>query len=240
VTSTGGFDVLRVRAVSKRFGARPVLGDVGFEIRRREVLGLIGPNGAGKTTLLECLAGMLPAEGGDVSADGRSLSAAGRRRMLFYVPDGIAPWDGQRVGAVLGFFGDLHRRGGEEIRSWVAALGLGSLLGSRVGALSKGERKRFLLLLGLIASAPALLLDEPFDGLDLRQTRGVAGLLRSAAREGRALVLSIHQLSEAASVCDRLVLLDAGRVAGEGDLEALRERAGMVGATLEEVFLALT
>ena len=156
------------------------------------------------------------------------------------MPDGIAPWDGQRVCDVLGFFGDLNGRAGEEIRDRVAALGLDRLLASRVGALSKGERKRFLILLGLVAAPPVLLLDEPFDGLDLRQAREAAGLLRSVARDGRALVLSIHQLSEAAAVCDRLVLLDAGRAVGEGDVESLRARAGLSTGGLEEVFLALT
>ena len=223
--------LLQVRAVSKRFGTRPVLQDVGFDVLRGEVLALIGPNGAGKTTLLECLAGTLPCDGMRILRDGRLLSPAERRDAMFYVPDGIAPWDGQTVCRALEFFGDLHGRPRGEIVSWIAALALGALLGARIGSLSKGERKRFLILLGLIARPPTLLLDEPFDGLDLRQMREVAALLREVARAGRALVLSIHQLADAASVCDRLVLLDAGRVAGEGDLEGLRARAGRPSAS---------
>ena len=231
---------LQVRAVSKRFGARPVLDGVSFGIRPGEVLGLIGPNGAGKTTLLECLAGTVCPDAGELSENGRPIPLGARRNALFYVPDGIAPWADQRVCRVLDFFGRLFGRAAGQTRAWLEALGLSSLLESDVRSLSKGERKRFLLLLGFVAPQPVLLLDEPFDGLDLRQAREVATLLRTVASGGRSLVLSIHQLPEAESLCDRLVLLDAGRVVGEGDLAALRARAGLSAGGLTDVFLALT
>ena len=85
-----------------------------------------------------------------------------------------------------------------------------------------------------------LLLDEPFDGLDFRQTRDVMTLLRHAQAQGRTLFLSIHQLNDAARVCDRLVLLSRGRVVGEGTLDELRATAGLADGGLEEIFLALT
>jgi len=97
-----------------------------------------------------------------------------------------------------------------------------------------------LIALGMLAPQPVLIMDEPFDGLDLRQTREVVGVLRQAAAAGRSLVLSIHQLVDAERVCDRFVLLSGGIVRGAGTLEELRglARVGKVG--LEEVFLALT
>jgi ABC-type multidrug transport system ATPase subunit len=119
-------------------------------------------------------------------------------------------------------------------------LDLLSLERQRVGTLSKGQRKRMLIALALLTPQPLVLLDEPFDGLDLRQTREAAPLLRHIATTGRSLLLSIHQLHDAARVCDRLVLLSDGRVAGEGTLDELRERAGLPDADVEEVFLALT
>ena len=111
---------------------------------------------------------------------------------------------------------------------------------SRIGSLSKGERKRVLLALGLLTPQPLLMLDEPFDGLDLRQTRDVMSLLRDHARRGRTLMLSIHQLVDAARVCERLVLLSEGKVAGEGTIPELQVKAGIAEGGLEEVFLALT
>ena len=116
--------------------------------------------------------------------------------------------------------------------------------------MSKGQRKRALLAIGLLTSRAVVLADEPFDGLDLRQTREVAAALRSFARDGRTLVLSIHQIGDAARVCDRFVLLSGGTIRGEGTLEELtalaaeriRHRHPGTSAlgTLEEAFLALT
>ena len=99
-----------------------------------------------------------------------------------------------------------------------------------------------LLAIALLTSRPVVLADEPFDGLDLKQTRDVAAALRTGAREGRTLVLSIHQIADAARVCDRFVLLSGGTIRGIGTLDELRAQATDLGArgTLEEVFLALT
>jgi ABC-2 type transport system ATP-binding protein len=108
-----------------------------------------------------------------------------------------------------------------------------------VGALSKGYRRRLLLALGLLAPQPLLVMDEPFDGLDLRQTREAMALLRRVAEGGRALLLSIHQLTDAERVCDRFVLLAGGRIRGEGTLPELRAAVGLSAGGLEEVFLAL-
>jgi len=119
-------------------------------------------------------------------------------------------------------------------------LGLAELRGRRIGTLSKGERKRVLLGLALASPQPVVLMDEPFDGLDLRQTRATIAMFRELAREGRSLVLSIHSMPDAARVCDRLVLLNDGSTIAEGTLPELRERAGLAaGADLEDVFLAI-
>jgi ABC-2 type transport system ATP-binding protein len=125
----------------------------------------------------------------------------------------------------------------------VRELDLEPLLDSPIGTLSKGQRKRALLAIGLLTPQPILLADEPFDGLDLRQSRDVARVLRAHAAAGRTLVLSIHQITDAARVCDRFVLLSGGRVRGEGTLDELSAVAaahGVPSAALEEVFLALT
>jgi ABC-2 type transport system ATP-binding protein len=230
--------LFEVQGLCKHFGPITALSDVSFQVRAGEVLGLIGPNGAGKSTLFECLAGVLPYDSGTVSA-GPSL--------LFYVPDGIAPWPAQSVGWALdfaiGYFG-----GRAEMRDEVVGqLDLGGLLRQPIGTLSKGQRKRALLGIGLLTPQPALLIDEPLDGLDLRQARDITAALRAHAARGRTLFLSIHQISDAARFCDRFVLLSGGRVCGEGTVEELAGMAAardasmaMPVADLEEVFLALT
>ena len=236
--------IVRVDGLSKTYGRVHALDGVGFSIWAGEILGLIGPNGAGKTTLFECIAGLEPADRGDIFFG--PVPASGRHRSsdLFYVPDSIAPWPDQPVRWVLeytlGFFGG---RCGMYERV-IADLALEPLMGVPMCALSKGQRKRTLLALGLLAPQPILLIDEPFEGLDLRQSREAAATLRKHLTPDRTFFLSIHQIADAAKVCDRFVLLSGGRVVAEGTLDMLtalaRERAGHnLPTDFEEVFLAL-
>ncbi len=231
---------MTVHGIVKVFGDQQVLADVSFDVASGEILGLIGPNGAGKTTLLECIAGLALTDGGEVRWRGTSLPPQRRKERLFYVPEAISPYPDQRTSEVLRFFREAYRESASRLEQLVRALGLEPALGKPVGTLSKGYRRRFLLALGLLAPRPVLLLDEPFDGFDLRQTREVMNLLRNETADGRTLVLSIHQLGDAQRVCDRLVLLSGGRVMGIGTLAELTVSARLpIGSNLEEVFLAL-
>jgi ABC-2 type transport system ATP-binding protein len=232
--------LLTASHITKRYGNSTVLDDVSFDVREGEILGLIGPNGAGKTTLFECLAGLLHADRAEVEFDGRTLPPERRKHALFYLPDGIRPWADQPTGWVLSFFEALFGRPRGEGRALAGELQLEPLLKAPIGSLSKGEAKRTLLALGLLTPQPLLLLDEPFDGLDFRQTRDVMALLRKVPARGRTLFVSIHQLVDAGRMCDRLVLLSRGRIAGIGTLHELRAQAGVLEGGLEEVFLALT
>jgi ABC-2 type transport system ATP-binding protein len=240
-----GETTVRVEGLSKTYGRVHALAGVSFSICAGEVLGLIGPNGAGKTTLFECIAGLEPADQGDVYFGAAPVVGLHRSSRLFYVPDGIAPWPDQPVRWVLeyslGFFGGRRERY-EEV---VAELALNALMPIPIRALSKGQRKRTLLALGLLAPQPILLIDEPFEGLDLRQSRDAAATLRKQLTPDRTFFLSIHQIADAAKVCDRFVLLSGGRIVAEGTLDALiataQQRAGHdLPSDFEEVFLALT
>ena len=232
--------VLSIGGIAKQYGDVRVLADISIDVREGEVLGLIGPNGSGKTTLLESIAGILPVDSGSVSWRGASCPAANRHKHLFYLPDGVRPWDDQYVAHVLNFFVSVYRRTDRDLDEAIDALGLAPVLHKRIHALSKGYCRRLMLALALIAPQPVLLLDEPFDGFDLRQTREVMGLIRRVASFGRTLFLAIHQLGDAERVCDRFVLIAEGRVRGLGTIEELRARTNLPGASLEDVFLALT
>jgi ABC-2 type transport system ATP-binding protein len=203
--------LLEVAGLTADRGGRRILDDVSFTAEPNRILGVIGPNGAGKTTLFECIAGLQPVTHGKVSGAPR-----------FYMPDAIRPWPEQTVAWTL-------RTMSREPLVWLPELDLGRLARQRVSSLSKGETKRLNVAMALRAPQPLLLLDEPFDGLDVRQTRNVMGLLR---RLERTLILSIHQLTDAAKICDRVILLDQGHVVASGTPRELGD--------LEELFLAHT
>jgi ABC-type multidrug transport system ATPase subunit len=181
----------------------------------------------------------MPADAGTIKAAEKILPPGRRKETLFYLPDGILPWAEQTVSWALHFFQKLYRPI-MPVAALVQPLRLDEIMKSRMSSLSKGERKRLLLALGLLTPHDLLMLDEPFDGLDLRQTRDVMALLRSHVADGRTLMLSIHQLVDAGRVCDRLVMLSAGKVVGEGSIAELRAQANLSAGGVEEIFLALT
>jgi ABC-type multidrug transport system ATPase subunit len=231
--------LLTVSGLSKAFGRVAAIEDVSFHVQAGEILGLIGPNGAGKTTLFECLAGVLPPTRGRLmTSAGQRLTDADRSSLIFYVPDGIRPYAEQPLGWVLNFALGFFRGNNERTCRVIDSLHLTPLLSQRVGVLSKGQAKRAMLAFGLLTPQPILMIDEPFEGLDLKQTREAASTLREHADAGRTLFLSIHQIADAARVCDRLVLLSGGRIRGEGTAQDLIAHGGA--NDLEGAFLALT
>jgi ABC-2 type transport system ATP-binding protein len=236
----GGLIVLQIVSLTKSYGEQRALEGIGFSVQEGEVLGLIGPNGAGKTTLLEAIAGLLPVDSGEIRFRDQLLPLRRRREVIFYLPDGVRPYADQTTDQVLAFFAGVYRRSVNEVSEIASTVGLRPALVKRVHALSKGYNRRLIIALGFLTRHPVLLLDEPFDGFDLRQTRDMMGVLRRVASGGRALLLSIHQLRDAEQVCDRLALLADGRIRGVGTLEELRGQANRPSANLEEVFLALT
>src|SRR6266436_9889788 len=116
--------LLRVDSINKQYADQVVLADVAFDIQLGEIIGIIGPNGAGKTTLLEVLAGILPAETSDVQLLGTPLPPSRRREAIFYLPDGVRPYQDQPVTRVLSFFADVYRRPADEVASTIEAVSL--------------------------------------------------------------------------------------------------------------------
>lgn len=230
--------LLQAVALTKHYDHQVALAEVSLSVHAGEALGLIGPNGAGKTTLLEAIAGVLPVDAGHVLWSGMPL--AHRRDHVFYLPDGVRPYADQYVERVLSFFAGVYRRPAKHVDDVVSAVGLTPVRAQRIRSLSKGFARRLMWALGLLAPHPVLLMDEPFDGFDLKQTREMMALLRQVVAGGRTLVLSIHQLLDAERVCDRFVLLADGRVRGAGTLDDLRKRTKLPMGTLEDIFLALT
>ena len=233
-------ELFRAVGLSKRYAEERAIADVTFSVTPGEVLGIVGPNGAGKTTLLELVAGLVAADSGSISWRGEELQPSRRKAAMFYLPDGVRPYQDRFAADVMAFFARVYRRSDADLRAIISALGLAPALRKRVYALSKGYNRRLLLAVGLLTPQQALLMDEPFDGFDLRQTRCIIYLVRNEAAKGRTFILAIHQLADAERVCDRFILLAGGKVRGIGSLDELRSQAGMPKGSLEEIFLALT
>jgi ABC-2 type transport system ATP-binding protein len=233
-------DALQATDLTKRYGDENAIEGITFAADPGEVLGIVGPNGAGKTTLLEVLAGLTPADSGNVQWRGGTLSASRRKQAMFYLPDGIRPYQDRFTLDVLNFFAGVYGHSTAEVSAVIASVELAPALRKRVRALSKGYNRRLLLALGLLTPQNVLLMDEPFDGFDLRQSRNIVQVLRNEAARGRTLILAIHQLADAERVCDRFLLLAAGRLRGMGTLDELRTQTGLLQGSLEDIFLGLT
>ncbi len=234
-----------LRGVSHAFDGTEALRDVSFEVRPGEVLGLLGPNGAGKTTAIRVLCGLLRPDRGTAAIAGhdvRDEPLAARRRMAF-VPDGAPLYGSLSPRRHLELVGRLH--GQEEDRIAREALGLLDALGlaeradDPIAGFSRGMRQKTALACALLPRPDLLVLDEPLSGLDAPTTAVMKEILRHWAAEGHAVLYTSHLLDVVERVCDRMVVLLAGRVEAEGSLDELRARAGTAG-TLEDVFGTLT
>ena len=217
---------------------RRVVDRASFQVAPGEVLAVIGPNGAGKTSLLRAILGFTRARSCRVLFDGEQVSSLPERRRVFaYMPDEAEPPGEVQVRRIVdAATGSLAP---DLVQKFVIGLGLSTLLEARAGSLSRGEKRRLLLFEALSAPRPVVVLDEPLGTFDPLQVLDVAGLLKACAGAGRALILSVHQLSDAQKVASRFLLLDAGRSVAQGTLADLRAKAGRPDAALEEIFLAL-
>jgi ABC-2 type transport system ATP-binding protein len=201
--------------LTKRYGRLTALSGVSFSVRAGEVLGLIGPNGSGKTTLFECLGGVLPLDEGSLVRDGQPMSERARASTLFYLPDAIVPWPSQRVRWAIDFMLGLFRGRADLVDDVIGRLDIVPLLDATIGSLSKGQRKRALLAIGLLTPHPVLLADEPFDGLDPPSRDVLGDLLSEAAASGAAVIVSTHRL-DIAERASRCIALFDGKVTHDG------------------------
>ena len=233
--------IARFEGVSKSFEEVHALQEVSFDVRAGEVFGLLGPNGAGKTTALRLLCGLIPPDAGRVEVDAHDVATdpLAVRRSLSFVPDGAPLYANLSARQHLMLVGRLH--GLEEAHlapegdRLLEALDLIERADDPVGQFSRGMRQKVALACALLPRPRLLVLDEPLTGLDAPTTAVFKEVLRSWASRGGAVLYTSHLLDVVERVCDRMVILSAGRRIGLGTLEELRGASGTDG-TLEEVF----
>jgi len=216
---------LLVHDLNKRYGLVEALRGVSFAVAAGEVFGLLGVNGAGKTTALECLSGLRAPDRGRIEVGGLDprRDPRGARAKLGVVlpvlslPEQVTPREALRL------FG-TWRGDGRAPEALLDRFGLGAEADVRVQALSQGQRQRLNLALAFLGEPEALLLDEPSTALDPQARRDLQGEILRLKAEGRALVLATHLLDEAEQLCDRVAILDRGRIVAEGTPRELAAR----------------
>jgi ABC-2 type transport system ATP-binding protein len=207
----------------KRYGRRTAVDDVSFSVARGEVLGLLGPNGAGKTSVIKMLLGLVRPDAGEVLLLGRRATDPRSRSAVGYLPElfRYQPW--LTAAEVLAVHVRLARVqvSEQEQRACLALVGLADRTGDRVGGFSKGMQQRLGLAVALVARPELVVLDEPTSALDPLGRVDVRDLVLALKSRGVAVLLNSHLIGEVERVCDRVVILDQGRVAASGTLAEL-------------------
>ena len=219
--------------VTRRFRRTEVLHGVSFEARPGEVLGLLGPNGAGKTTTMRVLTGYLRPSSGRVLVDGTDVGddPVAARRLMGYLPESSPVPRELTVREYLGYCARLRRlpraRRGPAVGSAIKRAGLERVAGQVIGTLSKGYRQRVALAQALVHDPPILVLDEPTASLDPRQVAETRALIGKLGRQ-RTVLFSSHLLSEVSQLCQRVVIIDRGRVVATRPVADLTTAAELV------------
>ena len=233
--------MIEARNLGRTFDGVQAVKDVSFRAEDGRITGLLGPNGAGKTTTLRMLYALLRPDRGSVSIDGidtqRDPLAA--RRRLGVLPDSRGLYKRLTARENIEYFGRLQGLDDSLLKArtdaLVTALDLRDIEHRRTEGFSQGQRVKTAIARGLVHEPQNILLDEPTNGLDVMATRALREFLRRLRGEGRCVVLSSHIMQEVAALCDRIIVVSAGRVVAEGTIDELREQTGE--SSLEEVFV---
>jgi ABC-2 type transport system ATP-binding protein len=216
---------LEIKGISKRYGETVALQNLSFDVRAGELFGFVGRNGAGKTTTMRIVLGVLAPDAGEVRWDGRPLDLAVRRR-IGYMPEERGLYPKMRLAEQLAYLGELHGISGSEARvsavRWLDRFGLKERANDDLQALSLGNQQRVQLAAALVFGPDVLVLDEPFAGLDPVAVDVMADVLRERADAGVPVIFSSHELELVERVCDRVGIIDRGRMVACGTVVELR------------------
>jgi len=216
---------LEIDGITKRYGATVAVQSLGFDVRAGELFGFVGRNGAGKTTTMRIVLGVLAPDAGEVRWDGRRLDLGARRR-IGYMPEERGLYPKMRLAEQLAYLGELHGLTGSEARAsarrWLDRFGLGDRATDDLQALSLGNQQRIQLAAALVFGPDVLVLDEPFAGLDPVAVDVMADVLREQADAGVPVIFSSHELELVERLCDRVGIIDRGRMVACGSVTELR------------------
>jgi ABC-2 type transport system ATP-binding protein len=229
--------MIEVRNLTKRYGDVVAIRDISFTAATGQILGFLGPNGAGKTTTMRVITGFMPATSGTVKVAGYDIfdDSLEVRKRIGYLPESPPLYNDMTVTAYLRFVGRIRGIAkaelGDSVDRVLRTCGLAEVADRVIGHLSKGFRQRVGLAQALVHNPGVLVLDEPTIGLDPRQIIEIRRLIRELSGE-RTVILSTHILPEVTQLCEKVVIINEGRIAVEDTLANLTQDM-----TLEQVFL---
>jgi ABC-2 type transport system ATP-binding protein len=243
-------EVLRVSDVHKSYGSLHAVRGMTFSMRRGEVFGVLGPNGAGKTTTLEMIEGMLPMDRGSISVNGIDVAREPRRvrGMVGIALQKSDFFERLTLSELIRLFAGLYGAR-TDARALLQRVELEGLGGRQLKSLSGGQQQRFAVAVALVNDPSLLFLDEPTTGLDPQARHHLWDLVLSLRQEGRSIVLTTHYMEEAEELCDRVAILDQGRILALDTPRNLvrqllengfQKRVQVQPANLEDVFLQMT
>lgn len=221
---------IEIENLSKRYGPQKAVDNISFTVKTGEILGFLGPNGAGKSTTMKIITGYLAMGDGDIRINGTSLRDAGddMKKHIGYLPENNPLYLDMPVIDYLAFCAALQGVKAEDIdgrvREMVKVCGLNAEKHKKIGELSKGYRQRVGLAQALIHNPSILILDEPTTGLDPNQIVEIRKLIREIGKE-KTVILSTHILPEVEATCDRILIINKGKIVADGTSETLRKQA---------------
>ena len=232
---------IKIQNLSKVYGTQRAVDDISFEVAKGEIVGFLGPNGAGKSTTMKILTGYVPATDGSAEVNGFDvkISPMQVKSSIGYLPEHNPLYLDMYVREFLEFTGSLYSLKGKTLQIKVAEtiemVGLGLEKHKKIGQLSKGYRQRVGLAQALIHNPDVLILDEPTTGLDPNQLVEIRDLIKSVGKN-KTVILSTHIMQEVEAICDRVVIINRGKIVANGTLSELKQG----GKGIEDVFRELT
>jgi len=223
--------MIKAENLKKYYGATVALDDVSFEVQKGETFGLLGPNGAGKTTTIKLLCGLLRPDAGTVTLDGKTDPGQIEVRLsLGVVPQSLALYEELSALENLRFFGKIYGLNGqklkERVRDCLDIAGLAQRSKERVSKYSGGMKRRLNMVCSLLHDPPILLLDEPTVGVDPQSRNLIFETIEAMGKEGRTIIYTTHYMEEAQRLCDRVAIIDHGRILDMDSVENLITRHG--------------
>ncbi len=237
--------MLEIKNLTKKFGEKVAVDNIDLSVKSGEIYGFLGPNGAGKTTTIKMIVGMLMPDGGSISVDGIDAihDDVEAKRQIAYVPDSPEIYDIMTGRQYLNFIADVFELSDEErnkqIDRYAEVFEMQDNLDVMIAGYSHGMKQKIVIMGALIHSPKLLILDEPMVGLDAKSSFRLKEIMRALADEGRTVFFSTHVMEVAENICDRIGIINRGKVIAVGTLDEIKAAAKDTGS-LEKIFLELT